>query len=480
MARRGLVWIAVLVGFVSSLSAAQQASVTGTVAYRERIALPPTAIVEVTLEDVWRADAATDVISRLTMQAGGQVPMGFELPYEPGRIEEGHRYAVRARILDGARVLFASTDTVLVLTQGHGTRVSMLLRMVPGVSAASIAAMAPPAPAPAPRVALPPVIELRDLPATFTGTLPCADCQGLMYELSLFPDDSFHLRTTHLGKGAPGSADEVGSWGLSSDRRVVVVKADDRPAEYFSIRDNTRLRKLDMNAQEIVSTQAHELRRSSSFSVMDVKGAWKGAYRQGPDGRWFTECASGQRWTVAEQSGAAAALDTAYRQAGRKAGEALVVSIQGHLEAARGVRSVDEARVVVAQVNPVSAGDTCAPRFATAPLEGTNWELSWLAGSAATIPPTQRNAPSLTFRADSQTFSGAGGCNRLTGQYQARGDTLGLSAAGTMMACPNTDALEASFRSALSKTRAFRILGHTLELYDDQRQLLARFEASKP
>jgi len=51
-----------------------------------------------------------------------------------------------------------------------------------------------------------------------------------------------------------------------------------------------------------------------------------------------------------------------------------------------------------------------------------------------------------------------------------------LSAAGTMMACPGSDATETTFKTVLAGTRSYRILGRTLELYGDKRQLLARFE----
>ena len=30
------------------------------------------------------------------------------------------------------------------------------------------------------------------LPATFTGTLPCADCEGIYHHLDLWPDGVFH------------------------------------------------------------------------------------------------------------------------------------------------------------------------------------------------------------------------------------------------------------------------------------------------
>jgi putative lipoprotein len=83
---------------------------TGTVFYRERIALPPNSTAEVVLEDVSIADRPAVEIARSTVAPAGQVPIAFALRYAPERIEKGHHYAVRAAILwpNGAR-MFVST-----------------------------------------------------------------------------------------------------------------------------------------------------------------------------------------------------------------------------------------------------------------------------------------------------------------------------------------------------------------------------------
>jgi hypothetical protein len=49
-----------------------------------------------------------------------------------------------------------------------------------------------------------------ELPATFRGDLPCADCEGIRYHLDLWPDGVFHLRRAWLGK--PGIEDDRGRW----------------------------------------------------------------------------------------------------------------------------------------------------------------------------------------------------------------------------------------------------------------------------
>ncbi len=107
-------------------------SIRGTATYRERIALPPTAVFEATLEDVSRADAPADVIARTRAAPPPNPPIRFDIAYDPARIEANHRYVVRARIVVDERLMF-TTDTVSpVLTAGNPNTVSLMLRRVSG------------------------------------------------------------------------------------------------------------------------------------------------------------------------------------------------------------------------------------------------------------------------------------------------------------------------------------------------------------
>jgi uncharacterized lipoprotein NlpE involved in copper resistance len=55
----------------------------------------------------------------------------------------------------------------------------------------------------------------QSFPATYTGVLPCADCEGIRYTLNMFEDEVFFLRMTYLGKGNGDSFDDIGTWDLS-------------------------------------------------------------------------------------------------------------------------------------------------------------------------------------------------------------------------------------------------------------------------
>lgn len=114
-----------------SATTVSSARVTGTVTYRERIALPPNAVVQVTLQDISRADASAVVLGEQTITTmGRQVPIPFEIAYDPSAIDERLTYSVRARITVDGQLLFTSTTATLVITRGRPTDVEIVLARV--------------------------------------------------------------------------------------------------------------------------------------------------------------------------------------------------------------------------------------------------------------------------------------------------------------------------------------------------------------
>ena len=108
------------------------AQVTGSVAYRERIMLVPTAVIRVQLVDVSRADAPAVVLGEQRIEASGkQVPFEFSIAYDPADIDERMTYAVQARIEDGGRLLFINDQSYPVITRGAPRHVDLVLKSVP-------------------------------------------------------------------------------------------------------------------------------------------------------------------------------------------------------------------------------------------------------------------------------------------------------------------------------------------------------------
>jgi len=112
----------------SAPEAASPLRVTGSVAYRERMALDPSAEIVVHLLDVSRMDVAAVVLAEQRFRADGrQVPFPFELSVDPARIDPRMRYTVSARILQGDQLLFITDTAHPVLTQRQGNTASLML-----------------------------------------------------------------------------------------------------------------------------------------------------------------------------------------------------------------------------------------------------------------------------------------------------------------------------------------------------------------
>ena len=107
------------------------ASVKGTVTYRERLALTPGATLVVELRDVSLADAASTLIARQTIPDPGQVPIRFEVEYNRDDIDSRNRYSVSAKIVESdGRLAFTNDTAYEVITRGNPSRADMVLVLV--------------------------------------------------------------------------------------------------------------------------------------------------------------------------------------------------------------------------------------------------------------------------------------------------------------------------------------------------------------
>lgn len=94
------------------------ATVSGTVNYKPRIALPPTAVLEVKLRDVSKLDEPSVALGEFSLANPGQVPIPFALKYDSRKVQQHHTYGVQAIIRDGERVLFVNDPRQSLLPSG--------------------------------------------------------------------------------------------------------------------------------------------------------------------------------------------------------------------------------------------------------------------------------------------------------------------------------------------------------------------------
>lgn len=111
----------------TSLSAASQSTlrqpnVSGTIWIRQRVALPPNAVLTVTLSDASIADAPSKVLSQKVMRTDGkQAPFSFVLPFKPADIKPDARILLSAAITVDNKLIFITDAVQTVLTDGGKT-----------------------------------------------------------------------------------------------------------------------------------------------------------------------------------------------------------------------------------------------------------------------------------------------------------------------------------------------------------------------
>jgi heat shock protein HslJ len=122
--------LAVLLGPVPSRAALPSAKQTihGTATYRERVALTHGAVFEARLLDVSRPGGSGPTLARMLWSNPGQVPISFELHYDPRRLEARRTYVVRATITEGNWVRFTGEAPYAAPGRGREARVTVLMR----------------------------------------------------------------------------------------------------------------------------------------------------------------------------------------------------------------------------------------------------------------------------------------------------------------------------------------------------------------
>ncbi len=122
--------------FTVSAMPAAAGVLSGDVFYRERVALPPNAVLEISLVDVTRPGGLGELVASMQVRPNRQVPIPFEIRYGDDDVDPRRSYAVRANILADGRLLFVNARPQRVLTLGHPSSVRILMAAVMSVASA--------------------------------------------------------------------------------------------------------------------------------------------------------------------------------------------------------------------------------------------------------------------------------------------------------------------------------------------------------
>ena len=319
----------------------------------------------------------------------------------------------------------------------------------------------------------PDAASVPELPATYVGVLPCADCPGIEYHLDLFPESAYYLKQTYLERDA--SIDRIGAWSSSQESATLTLFGESDELTRLRIVGRDTLRLLDREGRDIESSLNYELARVASFDPATLELPLRGMYRYMADAGLFVECESGRRFNVA-QEGDNAALERAYLAARRQPGDGLLVSLDGRITMRPPMEGAGlRPTLIPDRFTGVWPAETCGARMSLSELLGTNWVLTRIGDETVIVPDGARES---RFVLQGGQVSGFGGCNNFNGGFETSGQTIRFGPlAATTRACVDDMDRESAFFSALGSAASYRLFRHHLELFDSDRDPLARFEA---
>lgn len=168
-----------------------------------------------------------------------------------------------------------------------------------------------------------------ELPASFSGTLPCADCEGISYHLNLLPNNVFYLSTEYRGKKEEKNRfDDIGKY--TSKHNVLTLKGGHETSLFFAIQSRNTLRKLDISGKPINSKLNYILKRDTVFQAVQPRLFMSGMYSYMADAGMFKNCITGQTYSVAMQ-GDNLELERSYLDAQHIANVPVMALVEGEI-----------------------------------------------------------------------------------------------------------------------------------------------------
>ena len=431
----------------------EMAEVSGEAIYLERIAAPANARLEVVLYDVSRAGAPAIRLGETVVENAGQPPYAFRIQYDPAQIDPRHTYSVAARLYDGDRLLFVTDEVHQVITRGFPSTATLRMR----------------------RVESTPAHPLGELPATFTGTLPCASCPGIDYHLNLLDDGVYFLRQAYQDREG-GPFDDIGRYLLSSDGDQLTFYGGREAPLRLAILAPDTLRLLDRDGGHIESELNYNLSRQPELQPLEPRLLLGGMYRYMAGAGRFRECLTGLDMPVATEADNRA-LEEAYLAVREQPGEEMRASLEGRIAQRMPMEGPGPVLTFVPErFIGVSPELKCPPAIQLADFKNTYWRASLLDTEAVQRAQNQPE-PNLVFHEDGR-LAGSDGCNRIIGSYEEERGTLAFSGlATTRKACPEGMQQASRFLQALEEVSQYQIIGHHMEMRDESGKLRLRFEA---
>ncbi|WP_142713838.1 copper resistance protein NlpE N-terminal domain-containing protein [Fodinibius sediminis] len=322
---------------------------------------------------------------------------------------------------------------------------------------------------------------------TYSGIIPCADCEGILYELALHEDQHYESSSIYLGKSSRPFT-ETGSYAIRDDS-ILVLEERSGGERYFMIDDSTLVMR-DRNKEKITgSLAARYILNRGDRPMAGETGQWDELREQGID---FRAAGNEPFWNLeidfdklmrfkaldgdaVETSAPEMKKDTASRarllmaETGQGIWKVALYPV-GCLDSMSG--KYFSHRVVV-----TSGADTFR---GCGEFINDRYRLHdfWILHSFDGEEIAHQQQPVLSFNLVDSRVQGNSGCNQLIGEIIADGEQLSLGRlVSTKMACSDSMKLETAFLDALSRTDSYKVSRGELLLLQDNDTLMVLHRA---
>ncbi len=312
-------------------------------------------------------------------------------------------------------------------------------------------------------------------PVHFLGLISGANC-NTQYQLDLFSNNTYFLREVCFKNGvASKNSDDIGRWYLDSENRLV-LNGGGEVSKFFYLSDTKSVELMDLEGKQIDSKLNYTLTASNTAKTIEPQLFMQGMYSYMADSGIFKECLTGMKFHVSFEEDSIA-LERAYLQNKRVAGEALKVHIDGKLTLRDGMDNrVNIPTLEVRRFIKIIPKERCQNLYSEASLTNTYWKLTVLNSKA--VPHTKNNRREAHMILSNGRVRGNSGCNGMGGAYTLDGDKLSFSDKGMMMTrmfCKGS--VEQEFLKAMKAMQSYKIKGEYLEIFGKDGAKLARFES---
>ncbi|HTV60320.1 MAG TPA: copper resistance protein NlpE N-terminal domain-containing protein [Verrucomicrobiae bacterium] len=165
------------------------------------------------------------------------------------------------------------------------------------------------------------------VPATFSGTSPCADCPAIHESLTFFPGGLYLDRLVYEGRNT--TAEFLGHWAFSDDGSLLTLLSGSAAGSYV-ILDGDHIRKFPPAGSNIPASYLPTFTRAGTPTIPTPAFSIRGQYvSNGPDST-LTQCDTEISLPVSSE-GDVATLNQAYSTANLKPPASLLVAVKGRI-----------------------------------------------------------------------------------------------------------------------------------------------------